>query len=161
MDLDRQPVLQISNAVGAILIDSEHRYLLQLRDDIPHIWYPNHWGVFGGAVESGESELDALRRELQEELQLSFTEARLFTRLHFDLRPAGLECYYRSYYEVKLDPAQATGLVLNEGAAMRSLAADEALRLQLVPYDAFALFLHHQHKRLSGPAACAPKAVLP
>jgi hypothetical protein len=31
---------------------------------------------------------------------------------------------------------------------MRSFSGDEMLRLKLVPYDAFALFLHHQQALL-------------
>jgi ADP-ribose pyrophosphatase YjhB (NUDIX family) len=119
-----------------------------LRDDLPQIWYPGHWGVFGGSVEPGEDELEALGRELDEELELHFTQARLFTRFEFDLRPQGLGKYFRSYYEIAIGAATLGNLILHEGVAMRSVAGDEALTMKLVPYDGFALFLHHQQKRL-------------
>lgn len=147
--LAAQPPLQVGNAVAGIVIDELGRYLLQLRDDVPHIWYPGHWGAFGGSVEPGEDELPALRRELHEELELKFAQARLFTRFEFDLRPLGLEKCFRSYYEITIASAELTGLHLHEGAAMRSVPADEALALKLVPYDGFALFLHHQRGRLA------------
>ncbi|HEY7229018.1 MAG TPA: NUDIX domain-containing protein [Pseudolabrys sp.] len=147
-----QPVLQIRNAVAAILRAQDDGYVLQLRDDVPHIWYPGHWGLFGGSVDPGEDELAALRRELYEELELEIDvpRARLFTRLQFDLQPLGFEQYFRSYYEIAISDAEIGRLVLHEGAAMRTVAGDEMLAMKLVPYDAFALFLHHRQTRLTG-----------
>jgi 8-oxo-dGTP pyrophosphatase MutT (NUDIX family) len=146
--MNTQPHLQVGNAAAAILMDQDGRYLLQLRDDLPHIWYPGHWGAFGGSVEAGEDELAALRRELEEELELKFTEAREFIRFEFDMRPLGLQSYFRSYYEIVVSAVQVRSLVLHEGAEMRWFAGTEALNLKLVPYDSFALFLHHERKRL-------------
>ncbi len=150
MDLTQQFPLQTGNAVAAILMDDRGRYLLQLRDEAPQIWYPGHWGLFGGSVEPGEDELAALRRELYEELELELAQARLFTRFEFDLRPLGLESYFRSYYEIAISTAALPRLALHEGAAMRNVPGEEALTMKLVPYDGFALFLHHQQKRLVG-----------
>ncbi|MEL6225114.1 MAG: NUDIX hydrolase [Cyanobacteria bacterium J06627_8] len=48
--------------------DGSLRFLMQLRDDIPGIAYPAHWGFFGGHVEPGEHPDDAVRRELLEEI---------------------------------------------------------------------------------------------
>ena len=148
--MDVQPTLQTGNAVAAILMGDDRCYILQLRDDVPHIWYPGHWGLFGGSVDAGEDELAALRRELREELELEIEapRARLFTRFQFDLRPLGLDLYFRSYYEVAVGAAEFGRLVLHEGAAMRSVPGDEMLAMKLVPYDAFALFLHYRQKRL-------------
>lgn len=147
-----QPVLQIGNAVAAILRTEDGGYVLQLRDDVPHIWYPGHWGLFGGSVDPGEDELAALRRELYEELELEIdsARARLFTRFQFDLQPLGFEQYFRSYYEIAISDAEIDRLVLHEGAAMRTVPGDEMLTMKLVPYDSFALFLHHRQTRLTG-----------
>ena len=148
--MNSEPALQAGNAVAAILLVADGRYVLQLRDDVPHIWYPGHWGLFGGSVDPSEDELTALRRELREELELELdvTRARLFTRFQFDLRPLGLELYFRSYYEITVSPAELGRCVLHEGAAMHSVPGDEMLAMKLVPYDAFALFLHYRQKRL-------------
>jgi 8-oxo-dGTP diphosphatase len=146
--LAAQPALQIGNAVAGILLDEHGRYLLQLRDELPHIWYPGYWGTFGGSVDPGEAELQALSRELYEELELKFMRAQLFTRLEFDLRPQGLKKYFRSYYEIAVSVSQVKQIVLHEGSDMRWFSPDEALELKLVPYDGFALLLHHQRKRL-------------
>ena len=86
--------LRASSAVAAIVVVDRERYLMQLRDDIPNIWYPGHWGLFGGAVDAGEDEIAALRRELREELELELQTAELFVRFDFDLTPMGLDALH-------------------------------------------------------------------
>ena len=54
--------------VGAIIENPKQGFLLQKRDDIPTIPYPNTWTLFGGKVEEGEEPDEALFRELEEEL---------------------------------------------------------------------------------------------
>jgi 8-oxo-dGTP pyrophosphatase MutT (NUDIX family) len=91
----------------------------------------------------------ALRRELAEELELDLLTATLFVRFDFDLRPMGLERYWRAYYEVAIGGTDCERLVLREGAEMRALSGDDALSLpRLSPYDSFALFMHHRRERL-------------
>ena len=38
---------------------------MQLRDQKPNIFYPGHWGLFGGAIEENEDPTVALKRELR------------------------------------------------------------------------------------------------
>ncbi len=53
----------------AITILYQHQtFLLQLRDNIPNIAYPGHWGLFGGHLDPGETPEVAVVRELQEEI---------------------------------------------------------------------------------------------
>ncbi len=66
---DNHP-LRGEDAVAALITVEDGRYLMQLRDDIPRIFYPGHWGCFGGAVSPGEDEIEALQRELAEELEM-------------------------------------------------------------------------------------------
>jgi 8-oxo-dGTP diphosphatase len=51
---------------------------MQLRDDIPGIVYPGHWGFFGGHLEPGENPEQALRRELVEEIEYEAGALTLF-----------------------------------------------------------------------------------
>ena len=141
--------LQIGNAAAAIILVEDGRYLLQLRDNIESIWYPNHWGCFGGGVEPDEDPLRALRRELREELSFDFIEARVFTELEFDLAGVGLDRYYRKYYVVHMTLVEMEGLRLTEGVGVAAFDADTMLgTLDLSPYDAFALFLHARSYRI-------------
>jgi 8-oxo-dGTP pyrophosphatase MutT (NUDIX family) len=149
--------LTTSDAAAALLVLEDQRYLLQLRDDIPPIWYPGHWGLFGGGVDAGEDAVAALRRELREELDLDMAEARHFVRFEFDLTSMGLGRYFRAYYEVPVTLAAFDRLTLHEGADMCALSGDEALALPCMsPYDGFALFLHHHRSRLVGSIYAPP-----
>lgn len=142
--------LSVNDAVAAIIVVESDGYLLQLRDARPDIWYPDHWGLFGGGAEPGEEPVRALARELDEELELKLEAAEFFARIDFDLGGLGLDRYFRSYYVVPISRAVADRLVLHEGAAMRVFAGAEALSgLRIAPYDAFALYLHHSRARLA------------
>ena len=134
----------VADAAAAVIRLPGERYLLQLRDDRPDIWYPGHWGCFGGALDAGEEPLDALRRELLEELELEVAAAREVARMDFDFGPVGLGKGFRIYYLVDIDDRVASRLRLHEGQRMEVLAYEKlACGIELVPYDAFALHLVH------------------
>ena len=54
--------------VAIAILYRDDKFLLQLRDDIPNIVYPAHWGFFGGHLDPGETPYEAVIRELQEEI---------------------------------------------------------------------------------------------
>ena len=56
----------IKRAAKAIITDYQERYLFQLRDDISTITFLGYWGLFGGALESMEAPILAIKRELYE-----------------------------------------------------------------------------------------------
>ena len=142
--------LAAADAVAAILVDPQGRYVLQRRDDKPDIFFPGHWGCFGGAVEAGEPPVDAMRRELREELELIVDERDLayFTEMDFDFGPLGGAKVFRKFYEVHLTPASVASLRLHEGSAVRHFDAEALLlRERVTPYDAFAIWMHHRARR--------------
>lgn len=57
--------------MSAVIVDAEGRVLLQQRTD------NGRWGLPGGAMEFGESILEALHREVQEETGLTIEVVRL------------------------------------------------------------------------------------
>lgn len=130
-------------------------YLLQLRDLKPGIFYPGHWGLFGGAAEPGESEIETLTRELEEELELEADPAtiRYFTRLTFDFAPLGGPEVRRSVYELALPREAERSLTLHEGREMRVFTPRAALdpALPVTPYDAFTLWMHVRRSRMPLP----------
>ena len=65
---------------GAI-IKRDNKYILQLRDDKKNIKNPGKWGTFGGGIEKKESSLDAIKRELKEELRLKILNPKLFLKM--------------------------------------------------------------------------------
>lgn len=54
--------------VAIAILYRDDKFLFQLRDDIPNIVYPAHWGFFGGHLDPGETPHEAVMRELQEEI---------------------------------------------------------------------------------------------
>lgn len=144
-DPNHGPALTLTPAAAAIILDPRDRYLLQLRDDKPTIWYPAHWGLFGGAIEAAEDAEAALRRELDEELGFAPQRVALFGRFVFELFGASAP---RHLYEVRASADQLAAMRLGEGREMRLFGARDVLGLKLVPYDAFALFLHVNRGRI-------------
>ena len=137
------PQLRPSDAVAALLLREDGRYIMQRRDEKDGIFYPGHWGCFGGAVEPGEAPLDALRRELREELELEIGAAERFTQIDFDFAPIGHGKVARVYFEARVADDAFGRLVLHEGAALAALSGAELLDGRPVtPYDAFAVWMH-------------------
>jgi 8-oxo-dGTP pyrophosphatase MutT (NUDIX family) len=148
-----EPKLRPGDAVAALIQLADGRYVLQLRDAKPDIFFPDCWGCFGGAIDSGETPEAALVRELGEELglKLAASAATRFTRFTHDFGFAGLGAVGRTYFHVSL-PDMA-GIRLGEGAAIGAFAAEQALQdLRMAPYDAFALWMHYSRGRFDGSA---------
>jgi 8-oxo-dGTP pyrophosphatase MutT (NUDIX family) len=142
--------LAVGDAAAAIIRVESDEYLMQLRDSKPGIWYPGHWGLFGGGIERGEDPVSALKRELREELELEIETAEFFVRTEFDLAGLALPRFYRSYYVVTIGREVESRLVVHEGAAKRLFRGVEILEEpKVTPYDAFALFLYQARGRLT------------
>ena len=132
--LEPQGRLKPANAAVALIVDEQGRYLVQLRDSKPNIFFPDHWGCFGGAIEPGETNERCLARELDEELglDLSLFAVRHFTTFTFDFGFAGGSVIHRAFYELaatrrgagRSDAARGA----SEAAFLRSRAAGEAGR---------------------------------
>ena len=132
--------LQALDAVAALIMLEDGRYVMQLRDAIPDIFYPDHWGCFGGAVDEGENPIQALRRELLEELEFKVVNAREFTRFDFDFTNLGQKKVYRIYYEVPVPAESYARFTLREGAQIKAFTVTEILNQKRVtPYDAYAI----------------------
>ena len=133
-----------SGAAAAILIAPDRRYLLQHRDNRPDIWDPDHWGLFGGSIDPGETPEQALARELLEELELRPKALpTYFTQIAWDYAFRGHGVKLRYYYAVHATDAEISNLVQHEGQGMRLFSADEVLREpKLTAYDAHALRMH-------------------
>ena len=140
--------LPLGDAVAAFIMDEQGRYLMQARDDKPGIFYPGHWGVFGGGVDAGETKEEAMRRELLEELCFEPERIEPIQELSFDLFGMSGGKYFRHYYETSIRFNNVSKLTLSEGRAMKFFSAPDLLTNELVaPYDSFAIWLHYSAYR--------------
>jgi 8-oxo-dGTP pyrophosphatase MutT (NUDIX family) len=119
-------------AFAAALITDQHgRYLLQLRDDKPGILHPGAWGLFGGAIEPGESPAEAVERELIEEIGLLPSAPAFFRDLciptRIDAGPVRVRAV--AVFAFAIEAGQVAGLVQNEGQG-RALWPPELLLLE-------------------------------
>lgn len=107
--------------VATAILYQQGRFLMQLRDNIPGIVYPGYWAFFGGHVELGETPLEAVKRELQEEI--SYT---------LPVEPVQFGCYCDSKIVRHVFFAPVTvsidRLVLREGWDMGLLAPQDIER---------------------------------
>jgi 8-oxo-dGTP pyrophosphatase MutT (NUDIX family) len=151
--------LAAADAVAAIVVLDDGRYLMHLRDDKPGIWYPDHSGCLGGAVDPGETSERALIRELQEEIGYTPTDFCFFTRHRFDLRPFGQGDVFRDFFVVPMPAAVLPSLTVMEGREVQPMDGQRLLvDCRLVPYDAFALWMHLSQDRLRA-GASSPRPI--
>ena len=105
-------MIKMRRAVGAIIEHHKYGILLQLRDD-KTTKYPLHWSLFGGRVEDGENDDEALYRELEEELLLTKDNIIEFRQIgSYSFEDLNQTLYY---IRIELNPEE---LVLNEGKDM-------------------------------------------
>jgi len=98
---DHRPMVAIA------ILHQGDRFLMQLRDDIPGIFYPGHWAMFGGHIELGEDPDAAIRRELLEEIGYAPPD---LTQFHYYEDDKAIRYVYHSPLTVGLGD-----LVLGEG----------------------------------------------
>lgn len=96
--------------VTLAILYQKGQFLMQLRDDFPHIVHPGIWGFFGGHIEPGEAAAVGVRRELREELNYVPPSLKLFRDVADDTKRR-----YYYYGEIVVPISQ---LALNEGQDM-------------------------------------------
>lgn len=136
--------LKPSNAVCAI-ITYKNKILLQKRDSKKNIFFPGHYGLFGGAIEKNETKINALKRELKEEIGIEINKKNIkyLTNIILDFKIIGYEKYKRTVYLIRLNNNQLKKLKLGEGSKM--VWEDKKkiyFKDKLIPYDAFAIWLY-------------------
>ena len=124
------------------IIYKDQKYLLQLRDNKPSILCPNTWALFGGDVKNGEGFVEAMKRELTEELSW-FPEKLFYLAKYKDSKFDCINTYYIAHCEV---PEHA--LVLGEGQAMEWFTIDDVMKLTNTP-DMVVLMLKKAHKHIN------------
>jgi 8-oxo-dGTP diphosphatase len=117
------------HAVKALIFRCSGHILLQQRDNKPDLPFAGRWTLFGGQVEPGENFVDALHRELKEELGCvpGLVGDELF---HWDWH--GAQPARNHFFSVRCDVADEA-LILNEGQAMGWFFLNQLAHLTTTP----------------------------
>ena len=108
--------------VGALLVDTNGKLIAQQRDDKSGITNPGMVSLFGGTSHEGESPIETLRRELQEELELEVSSNNLLLQTVKHENGTNVAC---SIYIIT--GVDAEKLKLHEGAGFAMGTPEELL----------------------------------
>ena len=115
--------MTLHKGTSIIFLNSEHKVLLILRDNIPEIAYPNMWDLPGGGIEGDETPEQTIIREMKEEMDLDLKEFSLFSVTEFVDR---LE--YTFWKKINLNIEETK---LNEGQILKWFSEKEIRMIEL------------------------------
>jgi 8-oxo-dGTP diphosphatase len=101
-----------------LFVNPQRQVLLFLRDDLPHIPYPNTWDVPGGHVEEGETPAECIIREMKEEIGLDLEGFELLSVKEFSDR---VEYTFWKSADLNID-----AISLQEGQRLQWFSEEEA-----------------------------------
>ena len=103
------------------IIYNNKQVLLQLRDNNKNIIFPNKWGFFGGKINNCETHLEAVKREMFEELNINNFNKLKFINTYFDNKT-------RNLFFIYIHKLLNENLVLKEGADCNLFKSYEFLK---------------------------------
>lgn len=115
--------------VGVLVINKIERKIF-----VGHHIKSDHWMGAGGHMEEGESPLQTVMRECEEEIGLKVTEATLFDLTHFDdVNRVGCAQHYDFFYKVELSSTPNLKADIGEFHEAGWYTFDEVLKKKLLP----------------------------
>ncbi|MFF1716555.1 NUDIX domain-containing protein [Streptomyces sp. NPDC058268] len=111
-----------ATARGAVAIIANRRgeLLLHLRDDLPHIAWPDHWSVLGGGCDPGEDPRTAIVRELEEEAGLTVDDLAELFEIRDEHGSGQLITFFAATWD-----GDESALPLAEGVKLQFLAPED------------------------------------
>lgn len=117
----------------AILTDASARVLLMLRDDREDVLHRGRWSLVGGGLEADETALDAMHREILEEIGVEVDASYLCEVVDREGRGDRI-----AIFVARLEHA-ASDLRLGEGQEVRFFARADLAALDIPSFARFAL----------------------
>ena len=119
-------------SVGIFPINSNQEILLQLRDNKPKIDYPGYWGAIGGEIDKGETDLKAIKREVEEEIgdivkNIEKVGEIFMRKSNLNLKNTKL-FLFKGYVRI-----QSNKIKLNEGQKVDFFDLKQLINLKIVP----------------------------
>jgi len=122
----------MKRSVHIIILNKKRQLLLQLRDDKPGIVHPGQWGLIGGSVNPGETNLEALNREISEEINSFVNNIKL---IYSGIYLKQKILIYTGHLNKKIKDIELT-----EGQRVEYFNFDELEELDLIPYIKKVIF---------------------
>ena len=129
---------------SAIIIYYKHKILLVLRSNNKKIFYPNYYGLFGGAKEKNETYLETAKRELYEETNLNVSEKKIKYLIDINFSFPNFKIIKRKIYIYKIENLSKfkKNFKLGEGVKHKFFSYNKIKKLvNIVPYDKLAIDL--------------------
>ena len=134
---------------AALLATPDGRYLMQHRDDLPHIFLPGHWACFGGGIDPGDSAEAALRRELREEIDFAVGEVTAFTDMTILMPLSQPRRDHITFFAAPIVEADLARMTLREGQDLALLTPETLAREpRVAPWDLAAVLMHARRSTL-------------
>jgi len=116
----------MKQTVSSILISNDNEFILQQRDNKSGIARPGIITNFGGSVEKGEKPINAIIREIQEELNINLGE-KDFQSLGSSIRKGSLDNTEHLTHLFVARNIKKQDLILREGRAIIYVKPNESL----------------------------------
>lgn len=124
-----------------ILINPKNKLLLlYLRDNNPSISYPGYWDFIGGEVEKGENFLEAVKREIKEEINCKVEEIQFLSEYMY----LPLDIHF-NFFKGKIEQP-IENIKLTEGQKLRYFNLSDLPNIRLPPF--FRDFIYKNQDRI-------------
>ncbi|MGQ4600982.1 NUDIX domain-containing protein [Nocardia sp. R6R-6] len=112
-----------------IMVNPRNEVLMYLRDDKPHILYPNQWSLLGGMIEEGETPAETIIREIEEEIGITLDPVHVQFLCTRDL-DFGIEHTFTAEVDFEIED-----VTLAEGQGLRWFTETDATTTKLAYAD--------------------------